>query len=72
MLKNLGHAIPRGVLKTSGYAFGFQHSPRDLANVNGWKIMLIPILILFWVINVTVYAMSSFVSLQRQCIEYGK
>ena len=41
-MKNLGHAIPRGVLKTSGYAFGFQHSPRDLANVNGWKIMFDP------------------------------
>ena len=23
-------------------ALGFQHSPRDLANVNGWKIMFDP------------------------------
>ena len=26
--------VPRGVLKTEGVARGFQHSPRDLANVN--------------------------------------
>ena len=26
--------VPRGVLKTEGVAQGFQHSPRDLANVN--------------------------------------
>ena len=31
-----------GVLKTSGYALGFQHSPRDLANVNELKIMFDP------------------------------
>ena len=30
------------MLKTSGYALGFQHSPRDLANVNEWKIMFDP------------------------------
>ena len=30
------------VLKTSGYALGFQHSPRDLANVNEWKIIFDP------------------------------
>ena len=34
--------VPRGLLKTSGYALGFQHSPRDLANVNEWKIMFDP------------------------------
>ena len=34
--------VPRGVLKTSGYALGFQQSPRDLANVNEWKIMFDP------------------------------
>ena len=33
---------PSGVLKTSGYALGFQHSPRDLANVNEWKIIFDP------------------------------
>ena len=27
------------MLKTSGYALGIQHYPRDLANVNEWKIM---------------------------------
>ena len=30
------------MLKTSGYTLGFQHSPRDLANVNEWKIMFDP------------------------------
>ena len=28
-----------GKLKTSGFAFGFQHFPRYLGNVNEWKIM---------------------------------
>ena len=27
------------MLKTSYFALGFQHFPRDLANVNEWKIM---------------------------------
>ena len=31
--------VPREMLKTSGFALGFQHLPRDLANVNEWKIM---------------------------------
>ena len=30
------------MLKTEGYALSFQHSPRDLANVNEWKIMFDP------------------------------
>ena len=30
------------MLKTSGFALGFQHFPRDLANVNEWKIMFDP------------------------------
>ena len=33
---------PSGRLKTSGFALGFQHFPRDLANVNEWKIMFDP------------------------------
>ena len=33
---------PREMLKTSGFALGFQHFPRDLANVNEWKIMFDP------------------------------
>ena len=31
-----------GVLKTLGYALGFQHSPRDLVKVNEWKIIFDP------------------------------
>ena len=34
--------VPREALKTSGFALGFQHLPRDLANVNEWKIMFDP------------------------------
>ena len=34
--------VPREELKTSGFALGFQHLPRDLANVNEWKIMFDP------------------------------
>ena len=33
---------PREMLKTSGFALGFQHLSRDLANVNEWKIMSDP------------------------------
>ena len=31
--------VPQEVLKTSGFALGFQHFPPYLANVNEWKIM---------------------------------
>ena len=34
--------VPREMLKTSGFALGFQHLPRDFANVNEWKIMFDP------------------------------
>ena len=34
--------VPREMLKTSGFALGFQHLPRVLANVNEWKIMFDP------------------------------
>ena len=33
---------PSGRLKTLGFALGFQHFPRDPANVNEWKIMFDP------------------------------
>ena len=34
--------VPREMLKTSGFALGFQHLPQDLANVNEWKIIFDP------------------------------
>ena len=34
--------VPREVLKTSACGLGFQHLPRDLANVNTWKTMFDP------------------------------
>ena len=38
--------VPREMLKISGFALGFQHLPRDPANVNEWKIMFDPYIIL--------------------------
>ena len=34
--------VPREVLKTSGFALGYQHFPLDLANIIEWKIMFDP------------------------------
>ena len=34
--------VPREVLKTTASGLGFQHLPRDLANVNAWKNMFDP------------------------------
>ena len=31
--------VPWEVLKTAAFGLGFQHFPRDLANVNAWKAM---------------------------------
>ena len=45
--------VPREVLKTAASGLGFQHLPRDLANVNAWKTMFdpyihLPIWLLFY------------------------
>ena len=34
--------VLREMLKTSACGLGFQHLPRDLANVNAWKTMFDP------------------------------
>ena len=34
--------VPREVLKTAAFSLGFQHLPRDQANVNAWKTMFDP------------------------------
>ena len=34
--------VPREMLKTSGFALGLQHLPRNLANAYEWKIMFDP------------------------------
>ena len=39
--------VPREMLKTSAYGLGFQHLPRDLANVNAWKTMFDPYIIAY-------------------------
>ena len=35
------------VLKTAAFGLGFQHLPRDLANVNAWKTMFDPYSVIF-------------------------
>ena len=37
--------VPREVLKTAASGLGFQHIPRDLANVNAWKAMFDPYIV---------------------------
>ena len=34
--------VPWEVLKTTAFGLGFQHLPRDLANVRAWKTMFDP------------------------------
>ena len=34
--------VPWEVLKTAAFGLGFQHLPRDVANVNAWKNMFDP------------------------------
>ena len=34
--------VPWEVLKTAASGLGFQHLPRDVANVNSWKTMFDP------------------------------
>ena len=34
--------VPLEVLKTAASGLGFQHLPRDLANINAWKTMFDP------------------------------
>ena len=36
------HQIPWEVLKTEAFGLGFQHLPRDLANINAGKTMFDP------------------------------
>ena len=37
--------VPWEVLKTAAFGLGFQHLPRDLANVNAWKTMFDPYIV---------------------------
>ena len=37
--------VPWEVLKTAAFGLGFQHLPRDLANVNAWKNMFDPYIV---------------------------
>ena len=46
------HKVPREMLKTSGFALGFQHLPRDLANIDEWKIMFDPYIVKHYAPNI--------------------
>ena len=39
--------VPGEVLKTAASGLCFQHLPRDLANVNAWKAMFDPYIVVF-------------------------
>ena len=59
--------VPREVLKTAASGLGFQHLPRDLANVNALKkTFLIPILFLYRRISAQAYPGSSMCFLSAQ------
>ena len=38
--------VPWAVLKTTAFGLSFQHLPWDLANVNAWKIMFDPYIVI--------------------------
>ena len=40
------HQVPWEVLKTAAFGLGFHHLPRDLANVNAWKTMFDPYIVI--------------------------
>ena len=51
--------VPREMLKTSAYGLGFQHLPRDLANVNAWKSMFDPYIKSFKIGNYSLTSVDS-------------
>ena len=50
--------VLREMLKTSGFALGLQLLPRDLANVNEWKIMFDPYNLYTTVTQVNVHVLA--------------
>ena len=59
--------VPREMLKTSAYGLGFQHLPRDLANVNAWKTMFDP-----YIIKENYYQSENLYELQTPLIKVAK
>ena len=55
--------VSREMLKTLGFTLGFQHLPRDLANVNEWQNMFDPYIIIW-------QALLIFILKTRYLIEY--
>ena len=51
--------VPWEKLKTSGFALGFHHLPRDIANVNEWKIMFVPYIVLELTCIAHLYCLSA-------------
>ena len=50
--------VSREVLKNAAFGLGFQHLPRDLANVNAWKTMFDPYIMPDQDMNVTFWSCS--------------
>ena len=53
-------------MKTSGFALGFQHFPRDLANVNEWKIMFDPSTKSYLILSVSCVRNNDLQSIQTE------
>ena len=45
------HQVSWEMLKTAASGLGFQHLPRDLANVNAWKTMFDPYIRQFYTVK---------------------
>ena len=67
--------VPRELLKTEGFrkvprelALGFQHLPRDLVNVNEWKIMFDPYIEKYFNIKLILYIPVVNLTLTLQCL----
>ena len=53
------HQVPWEMLKTAAFGHGFQHLPRDLANVNAWKTMFDPYIEFDFQHHKTIYCIHS-------------
>ena len=54
--------VPWEVLKTAAFGLGFQHLPRDLANVNAWKTMFDPYIYVYSVLAHLDFPSSLFIT----------
>ena len=57
------HQVPWEVLKTAAFGLGFQHLPRDLANVNARKTMLDPYM---WIRIRIILVLTTYVFVEKK------